>query len=200
MELQAMAKKIIKTGLFGGSFNPIHIGHLALANYLCEFHGLDELWFLVSPHNPLKEHADLLDDTQRLELARLAIEGYPRFKVSDFEFRLPRPSYMVHTIEKLKAAYPDHSFYLIIGSDNWKVFNQWHEHERLLKENPILIYPRPGFPIEADLLPENVQVADAPLLDISSTFIRESIRERKDIRFFLPPAVYRTITDKQLYQ
>lgn len=98
-----MEEKIIKTGLFGGSFNPIHIGHLALANYLCEFYGLDELWFLVSPHNPLKEHTDLLDDMQRLELARLATEGYPRFKVSDFEFRLPRPSYMVHTLEKLNA-------------------------------------------------------------------------------------------------
>lgn len=200
MELQTMAEKKIETGLFGGSFNPIHIGHLALANYLCEFNGLDELWFLVSPHNPLKEHADLLDDAQRLELARLAIDGYPRFKVSDIEFQLPRPSYTIHTLEKLKETYPDHQFYLIIGSDNWKVFNQWYKHEYLLKENPILIYPRPGFPIEPASLPENVQWVDAPLLDVSSTFIRESIREGKDIRFFLPQSVYQMITDKKLYQ
>ncbi len=194
-----MAEKKIKTGVFGGSFNPIHIGHLTLANYLCEFGGLDEVWFLVSPHNPLKAHDDLLDDTLRLELAQQAIDGYPRFRVSDFEFHLPRPSYMVHTLDKLKKTYPQHTFHLIIGSDNWKVFNQWHEYERLLTENPVLIYPRPGFPVDPTSLPQNVQWADAPLLDISSTFIRQSLRNGKDIRFFLPPTVYQTIIDKHLY-
>lgn len=199
MELQAIDEKKIRTGLFGGSFNPIHIGHLALANYLCEYDELDELWFLVSPQNPLKEHADLLDDAQRLELVRLAIEGYPRFKVSDFEFSLPRPSYMVHTLDKLKEAYPDHQFCLIIGSDNWQTFSRWYEHERLLEENQILIYPRPGFPVEPHALPKHVRIAEAPLLDISSTFIRESLRSGKDIRFFLPRPVYQTIIEKQLY-
>lgn len=194
-----MEERKTTTGLFGGSFNPIHIGHLALANYLCEFGGLDELWFVVSPQNPMKRQADLLEDSLRLELTRKAIEGYPRFKVSDFEFRLPRPSYMSLTVAKMKEAYPQRRFCLVIGSDNWETFGRWHEHERLLNENPMLIYPRPGFPVETSRLPEHVQVANAPLLDISSTFIRESIRQKKDIRFFLPPAVYQTIIDKQLY-
>ncbi len=194
-----MEEEKIRTGLFGGSFNPIHIGHLALANYLCEYNYVDELWFLVSPHNPLKEPGDLLDDDERLELAKLAIEGYSRFKVSDFEFHLPRPSYMIHTLDELKKAYPERRFYLTIGSDNWKVFNQWYEHERLLKENPILIYPRPGFPIETKDLPETVQWVEAPLLDISSTFIRESFQKGKDMRFFLTQAVYQRIINKQLY-
>ncbi len=191
-----MAEKSIVTGLFGGSFNPIHIGHLALANYLCEYSGLDELWFLVSPHNPLKEQTGLLDDNLRLEMAQRAIEGYPRFQVSDFEFHLPRPSYMVHTLDKLKEAYPERDFRLIIGSDNWLVFHKWFEHERLLRENHLLVYPRPGYPIDRASLPPQVEYIEAPLLDISSTFIRESLQNGKDIRFFMPPAAYALLSEQ----
>ena len=109
----------MKTGIFSGSFNPVHIGHLALANYLCEYEGLDEVWFLVTPHNPLKEEDELMDDTFRLKLVQLAIAGYPKFKASDIEFNLSRPSYTIHTLDKLKETYPDREFHLIIGSDNF---------------------------------------------------------------------------------
>jgi cytidyltransferase-related domain len=122
----------IKTGIFGGTFNPIHIGHLALANYICEFEALDELWFLVTPQNPLRKGSKFLDDNKRLELVKLAIEGYPKFVASDFEFHLPKPSYSIDTIDELKKAYPDREFVLVIGADNWLIFVPL---ERLPKNN-----------------------------------------------------------------
>lgn len=180
----------MKTGIFSGSFNPIHIGHLALANYLCEYKGLDEVWFLVTPCNPLKAGNELMDDQLRLELVQLAIEGYPKFHASDFEFHLPRPSYTIHTLDRLKEVYPDREFYLIMGSDNWALFDRWYESKRLLAENPILVYPRPGYPVVSNSLPEGVQLASSPIFEISSTFIRQALEEKKDVRYFLHPAVY----------
>lgn len=180
----------IKTGIFGGTFNPIHIGHLALANYLCEFAGLDELWFMVSPQNPLKGEGSFLTDEQRLELVTTAIQGYPRFHASDFEFSLPRPSYTIFTLDKLKEVYPDRQFYLIMGADNWKSIERWKDTGRLVGENNILIYPRPGYNIDAESLPATAILIDAPLFDISSTFIRRALDEGKDIRYFLHPDVY----------
>lgn len=177
-------------GIFSGSFNPIHIGHLALANYLCEYGGLDEVWFMVTPHNPLKEESGLMDDKLRLKLVRLAIEGYPKFRASDFEFKLPRPSYTVHTLDALKQAYPQHTFHLVIGSDNWVLFPRWYESERILAENHILVYPRPGYPVETASLPQNVRMVSSPVFEISSTFIRQAMEEGKDVRYFLHPAVY----------
>lgn len=188
-----------KTGIFGGSFNPIHIGHLALANYLCEYEGLDELWFMISPQNPLKQTNVLLDDAKRLQLVQLAIEGYPRFHASDFEFKLPKPSYTIHTVEALKSTYPDREFYLIIGADNWTLFDRWKDSGRLIRENQILIYPRPGIVVDKDSLPDNVHLLRTPLLEISSTFIREAIRNGKDIRYFLHPNVYECIIKENLY-
>ncbi|MEL5895169.1 nicotinate (nicotinamide) nucleotide adenylyltransferase [Bacteroides sp. GD17] len=177
-------------GIFSGSFNPVHIGHLALANYLCEYEGLDEVWFMVTPHNPLKEEGELMDDKLRLELVQLAIADYPKFRASDFEFHLPRPSYTVHTLDKLKKAYPEHLFHLIVGSDNWLLFSRWYESERILAENPIIVYPRPGYPVNADSLPQHVKLASSPVFEISSTFIRRALSEGKNIRYFLHPAVY----------
>lgn len=190
----------LKTGIFSGSFNPIHIGHLALANYLCEFAGLDEIWFMVSPHNPLKEESDLLADHKRLELVQSAVEGYPKFHASDFEFHLPRPSYTVYTLEKLKERYPEREFHLIIGSDNWNLFSLWKDPEQIIATTPILIYPRPGFPIDEEQLPESVRVVSAPLLDVNSTFIRQAISAGKDIRYFLHSAVYKVIMKEGLYK
>ncbi|WP_294589146.1 nicotinate (nicotinamide) nucleotide adenylyltransferase [uncultured Bacteroides sp.] len=180
----------MKIGLFSGSFNPIHIGHLALANYLCEYEGLDEVWFMVSPHNPLKSEEELMDDEFRLELVKLAIDGYSKFRASDFEFRLPRPSYTVNTLDELKRQYPEHTFHLIIGSDNWALFPRWYESERILAENRIIVYPRPGYPVDKAALPENVMLTSSPVFEISSTFIREALNEGKNICYFLHPAVY----------
>ena len=186
---------IMKVGIFSGSFNPIHIGHLALANYLCEYGYVEEVWFLVSPRNPLKQDSLLMADELRLELVRLATEDYPHFRASDFEFRLPRPSYTVHTLEELHKAYPQHAFHLVIGSDNWQLFPRWREHERIMRENRILIYPRPGYPVDKATLPEQVQLTDAPMLDISATFIRQAMEEGKDIRYFLHPRVWKRLQE-----
>ncbi len=185
-----------KTGIFSGSFNPIHIGHLALANYLCAFEGLDELWFMVSPHNPLKEQTDLWPDELRLQLVQLSIEGYPKFRASDFEFHLPRPSYTITTLDRLKEAYPEREFILIIGSDNWNLFEQWREPQRIITENKLLIYPRPGCAIQANELPENVRLVHSPTFEISSTFIRHSLAAQKDVRYFLHPAAFQRIREE----
>ena len=184
-----------KTGIFGGSYNPIHIGHLALANYLCEFGDLDEVWFMVSPQNPFKAHSsDLWDDQLRFELVRLAVEEYPKFHASDFEFHLPRPSYMVNTLEKLREAHPNREFTLIIGADNWASFPRWKDADTIMANHPLIIYPRPGYEIDESTLPANIRLVNTPLLEVSSTFIRESLKQGKDVRYFLHPKVWEKIS------
>ena len=189
-----MAKESMKkVGIFGGSYNPIHIGHLALANYLCEYGDLDEVWFMVSPQNPFKLNDKLWDDNLRLELVRLAVEDYPKLHASDFEFHLPRPSYTIHTLDALKEAYPDHEFTLIIGADNWQSFPRWKSPEEIIARHRLLVYPRPGYEIDETALPPSVQKVDTPLIEVSSTFIRESLAQGKDVRYFLHPKVWERI-------
>ncbi|WP_075558381.1 nicotinate (nicotinamide) nucleotide adenylyltransferase [Parabacteroides timonensis] len=181
--------KKLKTGIFSGSFNPVHIGHLALANWLCEFAGLDELWFLITPHNPLKDREELMDDQLRYELVEAAIAGYPKFRASDFEFSLPLPTYTIDTLRALDRTYPDRQFHFIMGADNWAFIKRWKESDVLISSYPILIYPRKGYEI---ILPANfpdIRAVEAPLMEVSSTFIRQSLKDGKDVRFFLPEAI-----------
>ena len=198
-QLQIMEKKKLRTGIFGGSFNPIHIGHLALANYLCENDYIDELWFLVSPQNPFKQNEKLLDDKTRLRMVNAAVRGYGRFYVSDFEFSLPKPSYTINTLNKLSETYTDRDFYLIIGADNWAAFDRWKSPEEIISKHHVLVYPRLGYDI-LEMLPQNVRAVDSPLIEVSSTFIRESISQGKDVRYFLHHAVYEIIEKESLYR
>ncbi|WP_010664382.1 nicotinate (nicotinamide) nucleotide adenylyltransferase [Marinilabilia salmonicolor] len=191
-----------ETGLLFGSFNPIHIGHLALANYLLEYTSLDEIQFIVSPQNPFKEQSDLADGQHRLQMVRMAISREKRFTASDIEFDMPLPSYTSKTLELLKKANPDQQFTLIIGSDNLLVFPRWHEANKILEEFHILVYPRPGFPAEdaeKDIL-NKVTLVDAPLLDISSTLIRKAFFENKKLPYLVTHDVYDYINKNKLYQ
>ena len=179
-----------QVGIFSGSFNPIHVGHLALANYLCEFEQLDEVWFLVTPHNPLKERTSLMDDVLRFQFVKQATAGYAPFKASDFEFHLPQPSYTIDTLNALSKAYPSHQFHLIVGADNWLTFDKWKDYQTLIANYPIFVYPRHGYDLPTVSPYESVRFVGAPIIEISSTFIRESILAGKDVRFFLPPSIY----------
>jgi len=190
-------------GLFFGSFNPIHAGHLILANYMLSFQNIDELWFVVSPHNPHKEKKTLLNDKQRLYMVNVAIDDMPKMKASSIEFHLPQPSYTIHTLAALQEKYPTKEFTIIMGADNLKSFNKWKNYEVILEKYPILVYPRAGFEIdETDEIfgKGNIQITDAPIVEISSTFIRNAIKNKKDIRYFLPPKVHEHIIEMHFYE
>ncbi len=192
---------MIKTGIYGGSFNPIHNGHIQLAEWLCQHGGLDELWFLVSPQNPLKQaDTDLLPEKDRLALAQLAVKSHPRLKVSDFEFNLPRPSFTVNTLQKLRDTYPEHNFTLIIGADNWLFFSHWKNPQEILHHHNIIIYPRNGYTIYPTSLPKNVKLVPAPLFNISSTEIRQCIANGEDASYALDKQVWKTIAEKGYYR
>ncbi|MCD8318955.1 MAG: nicotinate-nucleotide adenylyltransferase [Paraprevotella sp.] len=189
------------TGVYGGSFNPIHKGHVQIADPLCKQEEVDEIWFLVSPRNPFKQKADdLLDEDRRLELARLAVKDHPHLKVCDFEFSLPRPSYTVDTLAALRQAYPDRRFTLIIGADNWLTFNRWKQPDDILRHHRVLIYPRPGYPINPSALPAGVTLADTPLIALSSTELRRHIARGEDASYGLDEAVWQEIRRKGYYQ
>lgn len=178
--------KKIRTGLYGGSFNPIHNGHIAIARQMIEKAGLDEVWFMVSPQNPLKERNTLLDDAKRLEMARKALEEQPRLKACDYEFALPRPSYTWHTLQSLWRDYPDREFVLMIGADNWAHFGRWYHADDIMRTCNILIYPRRGYNVDALSLPARAQLVDTGLYDVSSTEIRQLIKEGRDISRLVP--------------
>jgi nicotinate-nucleotide adenylyltransferase len=196
----------METGLFFGSFNPVHIGHMAIANYITEYSSLNEIWFVVSPHNPLKKKDSLLGDRDRLHLTGLAIGDDPRFRVSDVEFSLPQPSYTIDTMAWLSEKYPSHRFTLIMGEDNLATLHKWKNPETLVKQYPIIVYPR-LYPqtvvsrkLDEILSHANIQKVDAPVMEISGTFIRRAISEGKDISWFVPAPVWKYIKEMHFYE
>ena len=192
-----MSKKV---GIFSGSFNPIHNGHIAIARYMVEKEKFDEIWFIVSPQNPLKPQIGLLDDEIRAHMTKLAIENEPTFRYCDIEMHLPRPSYTITTLLTLKKQYTHTELCLLIGSDNWKIFDRWKSHDEIIENYPIYIYPRPGFPVETTILPPTVHLTHAPMMEISSTEIRDLIATGQSTEKYLPLPVHDYIVKHNLYQ
>ena len=174
-------------GLFGGSFNPIHIGHISLAKQLKQLAELDEIWFMVSPQNPLKESSDLLDEKLRFEMTEAALLGEEGLKACDYEFHMPRPSYTWNTLQRLREDFPNDTFILLIGGDNWQNFSRWYHADDILKHHQLVVYPRRGSTIAE--VPQNVKVVNTELLDISSTEIRQRVKAGKSIAGMVPTAI-----------
>lgn len=195
-----------KIGLYFGSFNPIHIGHTSIAGYITEFSDLDQVWFIVSPHNPLKKKETLLADHQRLYMAQLAIGDNDKLKASDIEFKLPVPSYTVDTLTYLKEKYPDNSFSLVMGEDNLYTLHKWKNVSELIRNYPVYVYPRPKTvkppaPLLEKLLDDaDIHKVDAPLMEISGTFIRNGIKNGRDMSYFLSPSVWKYIREMHFYE
>lgn len=187
---------MIRTGIFGGSFNPIHNGHIHLAKQLLREARLDEVWFLVTPQNPWKQRADLMPDDFRYQMVQAALRRFKRLKVSDFEFHLPRPSYTWHTLQALSQSFPDRSFTLLIGGDNWAEFTKWFHHEDILAHYSIAVFPRKDAPIDPSSLPENVLLMRAPTIDVSSTQIRRLLAAGQPVDHLVPPAVAKMLRGK----
>ena len=186
-------------GLYFGSFNPIHVGHLIIANHIINESFLDEIWFVVSPQNPFKTNTVLLNEHHRLDLVKIATESEPKLKATNIEFKLPRPSYTIDTLTYLVEKFPKNTFSIIMGSDGFQNINKWKNAEELLKNYKIFIYNRPGFQIK-EMSATNISIMDAPLLEISSTYIRKLIREKKSIRYLVPDNVKEKIEKNQYYQ
>jgi nicotinate-nucleotide adenylyltransferase len=192
----------MKIGLYFGTFNPIHIGHLIIANHFAEYSGLDQIWMVVTPHNPLKNKKTLLDDHERLQLVNLATEDYPKIKPSDIEFKLPQPNYTINTLAHLQDKFPQHEFSLIMGEDNLKSLHKWKNYEVILKNYPIYVYPRISLELENSNFRNNpnIHFIDAPIVEISSTFIRENIKNKKNVQPLLPSKVWEYIDHNNIYK
>lgn len=191
----------MKVGLFFGSFNPVHTGHLLIADYFTEFGGLETIWFIISPQNPFKSNDELLDEKLRLKMLQLAIDRDTRFVASDVEFNLPRPSYTVDTLSHLRETYPGHEFIPIIGGDNLQTFHLWKSYEEILSHHQVYVYRRTGFH-ESPLLANHprIRIFEVPLLNISSTYIREMIQAGKSIKYLVPEPAEKFIREQNLYR
>lgn len=186
-------------GLYFGSFNPIHIGHLIIANHILDVTDAKQVWFVVSPHNPLKETSSLLNENHRLHLVNLAIEEQPKFKASSIEFKLPKPSYTIDTLTYMQEKYPQHTFSVIMGGDSIQNITKWKNYEQLLAQYNVIVYNRPGY--GADMIKHpNIQIVDAPLLGISSTMIRKKIKDKQSIHFLVPTTVREYIKENNYYK
>ena len=191
---------IMKTGLFFGSFNPIHIGHMALANYFTEFTELQQVWFVISPHNPLKKKETLLNDHLRLDMVELAIGKDERFSICDIEFRMPQPSYTIDTLTYISERNPKKEFVLLMGSDGLNTFQKWKNHHLIVEHYHRFIYPRNAIKeIDTSKHQNLTFLEDAPKIEISSSFVRHAIKNNKDVRYFLHEKVYDFIVQKKLY-
>jgi nicotinate-nucleotide adenylyltransferase len=186
-------------GLYFGSFNPVHVGHLIIANHIINNTNLNQLWFVVSPQNPFKNTNSLLNEYQRLHLVNIAIEGEAKLRGSNIEFKLPKPSYTIDTLTYLKEKYPENKFAIVMGSDGFQNLNKWKNYEKLVRNYPFYIYKRPGFEI-AETFGAKITIMNAPLLDISSTAIRKMIKEKKSIRFLVPDSVKEEIERNAYYR
>lgn len=189
-------------GLFFGSFNPIHLGHTQLAEYIFEYSGVDEIWYIVSPRNPLKEQSELIDEHLRLRMIEIATEDKDYLKVSDIEFDMPKPSYTINTLHALSEKYPEDNFILLIGSDNMQIFDKWKDYQTILEEYSILVYPRKVFDYEPfeEIYSDMQILEEAPFFEISSTEIRELIKNNQDASQWLHPDVYQFIKENNLYK
>lgn len=187
-------------GLFFGSFNPIHLGHLIIAQYALEFTDLDEIWFVISPHNPFKDKKTLLADHHRYYMVNMAMEDLPRLKASNIEFHLPQPSYTINTLTYLHEKYPGKRLVLLTGSDVLPTFHKWKNYEQILRFYELYVYPRPYTEAHPYQDHPKVKFISAPMMDISSSFIRESIAKGKDVSFLLPDKVYRHIMEMHFYE
>ena len=192
----------MKIGLFFGSFNPIHIGHLIIANHLVEHSELDQVWFVVTPHNPHKKKSTLLADNHRLSMVNAAVEEYPNLKASNIEFGLPQPNYTVNTLAHLNEKYPEHQFSLIMGEDNLNSLHKWKNYEVILESYSVIVYPRVSNNKNAlELISHpNIQKIEAPIIEISATLIRNSIKNNKGFKPLVPPAVWNFIDEMNFYK
>jgi len=189
-----------KTGLLFGSFNPIHIGHLIIAEYMLEFTDLQEIWFVVSPHNPLKGKKTLLADHHRLAMVNIAVEDNYKFRASSIEFNLPRPSYTIDTLTYLYGKYPDKDFVLVMGSDSLSSLKKWKNYKQLFEYYRMYVYPRPLSDGGEYRNHRHVKLVDAPLMEISSSFIRKAVKAKKNVQYMLPPKVYGYIIEMHFYE
>jgi nicotinate-nucleotide adenylyltransferase len=190
----------MKIGLLFGSFNPIHVGHLIIANYMANYTTLDKVWLVVSPQNPLKKYNDLINTYDRLEMAKLATDDSNKLEVSDVELRLPQPSYTIDTLTYLKEKYPQHEFALIMGSDNLVSLPKWKNYKLILRDYQIYVYPRPGYENTDLATHPSVTITMTPLMELSATFIRQSIAQKKNVQYFVPDVVLEFIDSKHLYR